>query len=57
MKLLEQPELYRTLCLNGRALVERYYDWNVISAKLGRRIIEIYKNKRSIKFYFLIIFS
>lgn len=43
--LLEQPNLYHNLAENGRTLVEKYYDWNVISANLGRRITELYQEE------------
>lgn len=44
--LLEKPELYSKLMVKGRALVDKYYDWNTISSNLGRRIIELHMRRK-----------
>ncbi len=41
-KLFSDDNLYGKLSANGRKLVERYYDWNEISSKLGNRIYDLY---------------
>ena len=41
-KLLSDENLYKELSVNGRALVERYYDWNRISYDLGKRMYNLY---------------
>jgi len=41
-KLISNDDLYGKLSANGRKLVERYYDWNEISQKLGNRIYDLY---------------
>ena len=41
-KLLSDENLYKKLSVNGRALVEQYYDWNRISHNLGKRMYDLY---------------
>jgi glycosyltransferase involved in cell wall biosynthesis len=41
-KVLSDENLCKELSVNGRALVERYYDWNRISYDLGKRVYNLY---------------
>jgi Glycosyltransferase len=41
-ELLSDENLYKNLSSGGRTLVERYYDWNKISYKLGVRMRKLY---------------
>ena len=41
-KVLSDEHLYKELSVNGRAFVERYYDWNRISYNLGKRMHNLY---------------
>jgi len=43
--ILSDQNLYKELSTNGRMLVEKRYDWNKISRKLGNRLNEIYFSK------------
>ena len=44
-KVLSDENVYKELSANGRALVERYYDWNRISYNLGKRMHNLYSEQ------------
>jgi glycosyltransferase involved in cell wall biosynthesis len=46
-KILADPGSYATISQNARTLVEEQYDWNGISEKLGRCILEIYASRHN----------
>lgn len=49
---LSDENLYNKLSNNGMEMVERYYDWNKISYKLGERLSELYLDQHP---YFSVI--
>lgn len=44
-KILTDPMLYKITSQKARTLVERHYDWKVISERLGNRISEVYASR------------
>jgi cellulose synthase/poly-beta-1,6-N-acetylglucosamine synthase-like glycosyltransferase len=44
-KLIFDENLYKKFSVNGRKLAEKYYDWNKISNKLGKRIYDLYSDQ------------